>query len=47
MVLSDSLIYGDVFKVLEPASAELGRTMNPTVYSRADGPNGSRAAMPS
>jgi predicted nucleotidyltransferase len=36
MVLSDSLTYGDVFKVLEPASAGLGRTVNPTVYSRAE-----------
>jgi predicted nucleotidyltransferase len=36
MVLSDDLTYSDVFKVLEPVSGRLGRTVNPTVYSRAD-----------
>jgi len=36
MVVSDSLTYGDVFKTLEPFSARLGRTVNPTVYSRAE-----------
>jgi predicted nucleotidyltransferase len=36
MVLSDSLTYADVFKVLEPVSARLGRSINPSVYSRAE-----------
>ena len=36
MVLSDSLTYGDVFRVLEPSSARLGRRVNPTVYSAAE-----------
>ena len=36
MVLSDSLTYGDVFGVLEPVSARLGRRVNPTVYSSAE-----------
>jgi predicted nucleotidyltransferase len=36
MVLSDSLTYGDVFRVLEPVSARLGRRVNPTVYSSAE-----------
>ena len=33
MVLSDSVSYADVFKVLEPLHARLGRTVNPTVYT--------------
>ena len=36
MVLSDSLTYADAFKVLEPLSAHLGRSVNPSVYSRAE-----------
>jgi predicted nucleotidyltransferase len=36
MVLSDSLTYADVFKILEPLSARLGRSFNPSVYSRAE-----------
>jgi predicted nucleotidyltransferase len=36
MVLSDTLTYGDVFKVLDPLSTRLGRRVNPTVYSRAE-----------
>jgi hypothetical protein len=36
MVLSDTLTYGDVFRVLEPSSARLGRKVNPTVYSAAE-----------
>jgi predicted nucleotidyltransferase len=36
MVLSDSLTYGDVFRVLEPVSARLARRVNPTVYSGAE-----------
>ena len=33
MVVSDSLTYGDVFSALERTSRELGRKVNPTVYS--------------
>jgi len=36
MVLSDNLTYADVFRALEPLSARLGRTVNPTVYSLAE-----------
>ena len=36
LVLSDTLTYGDVFTVLNPLSARLGRSVNPTVYSRAE-----------
>ncbi|MEP7182190.1 MAG: nucleotidyltransferase domain-containing protein [Betaproteobacteria bacterium] len=35
MVVSNRLTYADVFAALEPLQAELGRTVNPTVYSRA------------
>ena len=34
MVISDSVTYADVYAALEPVSARLGRTVNPTVYSR-------------
>jgi predicted nucleotidyltransferase len=33
MIVSDSLSYGDVFSALETASSDLGRTVNPTVYT--------------
>ena len=33
MVISDSLGYADIFSALELASAQLGRTVNPTIYS--------------
>lgn len=33
MVISDSLSYADMFGALELASAQLGRTINPTIYS--------------
>ena len=36
MVVSDDLTYAHVFGALEPASAKLGRTINPTVYSRQE-----------
>lgn len=36
MVLSDSLSYADLFAALEEATNRLGRTVNPTVYSRKD-----------
>ena len=33
MVVSDSLTYADLFAALEPATQQLGRPVNPTVYS--------------
>ena len=36
MIVSDSLAYADAFAALEGVSARLGRTVNPTVYSRKD-----------
>jgi len=36
MVVSDGLTYADVFGALEPLAAKLGRTINPTVYSRRE-----------
>lgn len=36
MVLSDSLSYADLFAALEGATQRLGRTVNPTVYSRQE-----------
>lgn len=36
MVVSDSLSYADLFTVLEKATNQLGRTVNPTVYSRKE-----------
>jgi predicted nucleotidyltransferase len=36
MVVSDSLTYAEVFGALEPLAAKLGRTVNPTVYSRRE-----------
>ncbi|MBI5462290.1 MAG: helix-turn-helix domain-containing protein [Gammaproteobacteria bacterium] len=36
MVVSDSLAYADLFTVLEQATQRLGRTVNPTVYSRKE-----------
>lgn len=36
MVVSDSLSYADLFTVLEEATQRLGRTVNPTVYSRKE-----------
>jgi predicted nucleotidyltransferase len=36
MVVSDSLSYADLFTVLEQATQRLGRTVNPTVYSRQE-----------
>lgn len=34
MVLSDSLEYADLFAALEEAATRLGRTVNPTIYTR-------------
>lgn len=36
MVITDSLSYGEVFSALEFAESRLGRTVNPTVYSREE-----------
>jgi predicted nucleotidyltransferase len=36
MVISDTLSYGDLYSTLEAASARLGRTVNPTIYSRKE-----------
>jgi predicted nucleotidyltransferase len=36
MIISDSLTYADVFPALERVSAELGRAVQPTLYSRAE-----------
>jgi predicted nucleotidyltransferase len=33
LVVSDSLTYADIFSALEQVSQDLGRTVNPTVYS--------------
>lgn len=36
MIVSDSLSYSDVFGALETTSQALGRTINPTVYTRRE-----------
>ena len=36
MVISDSLTYADIFAVLEGATSGLGRSVNPTVYSKPE-----------
>ena len=36
MVISDSLAYADVFALLEGATNQLGRDVNPTVYSSTE-----------
>jgi predicted nucleotidyltransferase len=36
MVISESLTHADMFSALEGAAAQLGRTINPTVYSRKE-----------
>jgi hypothetical protein len=36
MALSDSLTYSEICSVREAASEQLGRTVNPTVYSAAE-----------
>jgi predicted nucleotidyltransferase len=33
LIVSDKLTYADVYPALEPLSQELGRTVNPTVYT--------------
>lgn len=36
MVVSNQLTYGDIFKALESTNIQLGRTVNPTVYSTSE-----------
>lgn len=36
MVISESLAYADLFALLEDATSQLGRNVNPTVYSSAE-----------
>lgn len=36
MVISDSLTYGDLFAALEAASAELARSVNPTIHTHPE-----------
>lgn len=36
MLLSDALAYGDVMAILHPLEEQLGRTVNPTLYTHAD-----------
>lgn len=36
MVVSNSMTYAEVFEALEPFRAELGRSVNPTVYSSGE-----------
>lgn len=36
MVLSDTLAYAELFAGLEPSAKRLGRTINPTLYSRRE-----------
>ena len=36
IIVSDSVTYADAFAALEPISTKLGRTVNPTVYTRRE-----------
>lgn len=36
MLIADELTYADVFEALEAAGARLGRTINPTIFTRKD-----------
>lgn len=36
MLIADRLTYADVFEALETAGARLGRTINPTIYTRKE-----------
>lgn len=36
MIISDVLTYADVFPVLEDLSSQLGRSIQPTIYSKAE-----------
>jgi len=33
MIVSDTLVYGELFELLEKASRRIGRSINPTIYS--------------
>src|ERR1039458_7173467 len=46
LVVSDTLAYGELFAALEPATNRLQRTVNPTLYSRADIVSRRRAGNP-
>ena len=43
MVVSDSLSYADLYPLLEGAGRQLGRTINPTIYTSADLAKGLKA----
>lgn len=36
MLISDKLVYADVFRVLEPMHTQLGRAVNPTILTRKE-----------
>lgn len=36
MIISDKLVYADVFRILEPMNNLLGRTVNPTILTRKE-----------
>lgn len=36
MIISESLSYAEIFKLLEPAETQLGRKINPTFYTTAE-----------
>jgi predicted nucleotidyltransferase len=36
MIVSDGVAYADAFEALEPVNVQLGRVVNPTVYSRRE-----------
>jgi len=36
MIISKSLSYAEIFKLLEPAETQLGRKINPTFYTPTD-----------
>jgi predicted nucleotidyltransferase len=42
MVVSDTLTYADLFGALEKAGRDLGRKVNPTIYTRAELSKGTR-----
>jgi predicted nucleotidyltransferase len=46
LIVSDTLSYGELFAALEPATNRLQRTVNPTLYSRADIVSRRRAGNP-
>jgi hypothetical protein len=36
MIVSDDVTYADLYEVLDKASKQLGRPVNPTIYSSAE-----------